>query len=145
MVVAGHGPLGKALVESAELIVGSQSHLTHVGLEPLGTIESLQEEVGAAVSRAEDGEGVLVLIDLFGGTPGTAAALSLRDRRAALVAGVNLPMLLEVLMAREQGASLEELAQVAVEAGTTGIRGIAAPSEEVHDSSGAGSERSEGS
>jgi mannose PTS system EIIA component len=125
VVVAGHGPLGRAIVESAELIAGEQTHLSHVGLEPLGTLESLRDEIADAVRRADDGHGVLVLIDLFGGTPGTAAALALRDRRAALVAGVNLPMLLEVLMAREHDTTLEELSAVAVAAGTAGIVDLA--------------------
>lgn len=126
VVVAAHGPLGAALIASAELIVGEQDQIAHVALEPLGTLEGTQADISAAIEQVDTGAGALLLIDLFGGTPGTAAALAMRDRHGGLVAGVNLPMMLEVLLSRDQGNPVETLVTIAVEAGTTGVQDVGA-------------------
>lgn len=121
LVVAGHGELASGLIGCAELIVGHQEGVEAVALRPEDSLESMQAALSEAIIRAERGAGVLVLIDLYGGTPGNAAALSLRDHPVEIVTGVNLPMLLEVMLRREMGTPAKELAEMATETGRAGI------------------------
>jgi PTS system mannose-specific IIA component len=121
IVVASHGDLSRALIHSVEMIVGSQAHVEAVCLDPKDTLETCQSALQAAIDQADSGDGVLVLIDLFGGTPSNAAALGLSQRSYAVVTGVNLPMILEVMMVRRDDLSITDLAALALQAGYNGI------------------------
>ena len=126
IVVASHGDLSRALIHSAEMIVGPQEHVEAVCLDPQDTLETYLSALQAAINQADSGDGVLVLIDLFGGTPGNAAALGLSQQSYAVVSGVNLPMVLEVMMARSDGLSSADLAALALQAGNDGIIDVGA-------------------
>lgn len=121
IVLASHGDFAGALRDTAELIVGAQENVVVLCLNPQDTLETCVVELETAVQQSEQGQGVLVLIDLFGGTPGNAAALGLRERSYPIITGVNLPMLLEVLMNRDSVAHVDELAAQALQAGQQGI------------------------
>lgn len=121
VVVASHGDLARALISSAEMIVGSQENVAALCLDPKDNLETCHNELCAAIDRVQTDAGVIVLIDLFGGTPGNAAALGLRERSYPVVAGVNLPMLLEILVSRSSGLSVEELTDIALQAGQNSI------------------------
>ncbi len=125
-VLAAHGDLAPALLESAEMILGQQDGVLTVKLMPSMNLEALEAELSDAIARADQGAGVMVMIDLFGGTPSNAAALCLRSHDCAIVTGVNLPMLLETLLAADGAESLEELSQAAIHAGRMGIVDVAA-------------------
>ena len=111
IIVVTHGPLAAALLKSAQMILGEKlSDVEAVCLGPQDNLESARAKVELALAGAEMektsgaweasavSSGVLVLVDLFGGTAGNAAAWALGDRSFEIVAGVNLPMLLEVLL-----------------------------------------------
>lgn len=121
IVVASHGELCRELLITAEMILGPAAQTTAA---PLAAGESLQDFAAAlrqAVDAVKQEAGVLVLADLAGGTPcNVAAVLAAQSEGIKVVAGVNLPMLLEVLSRRE-GASLVELAEMAVTAGQGGV------------------------
>lgn len=121
IVVASHGELASALISSAEMIVGSQDNITAVCLDPEDNLEACLDALCAAIDQVQTDAGVIVLIDLFGGTPGNAALLGLRERSYPVVAGVNLPMLLEVSMNRLGGLSTKELTEIAMQAGHNSI------------------------
>ncbi|MGA9193124.1 MAG: PTS sugar transporter subunit IIA [Anaerolineales bacterium] len=121
LVVAAHGKLAGELAKSARMIIGDQFPVGTVELDLDTNLEGLYDAMLAAIDEADKGEGVLVLIDLFGGTPSNAAALCIRQRNCAVVSGVSLPMLLEAVMGAENELSLESLARVAVQAGHSGI------------------------
>jgi PTS system mannose-specific IIA component len=121
LVVAAHGDLAGELANSARMIVGDQPSVGTVHLDLETNLEGLHQIMLDAIDEAEQGEGVLVLIDLFGGTPSNAAALAIPKRNCAVVSGVNLPMLLEVMMGVDNQLSLDDLVQVAVQAGHDGI------------------------
>jgi mannose/fructose/sorbose-specific phosphotransferase system IIA component len=126
IVVASHCDFAKAIIASAEMIAGAQENVTAVCLSLDDNLESCREAIQAAIRQVDLGRGVLVLIDLFGGTPCNAAALSLRDYCCPVVAGVNLPMLIEVVTSRDSVASVEELAALAVTAGRASILDVGA-------------------
>ena len=126
VVIIGHGDLGPALVGSASLILGEQTNIATVSLNPQDNLESCQCAFKSGIEKLDISQGVIVLADLFGGTPCNAAALGLRDRAYPVVAGVNLPMLLEVLLSRDQVETVDELRRIALETGTKSIVDVSA-------------------
>lgn len=121
VALAGHGAMAPGLVSAADVIIGPQEACVAVALAEDDSPERFQERLAAAVEDVDEGAGVLVLADLPGATPFSAAARLAHERPAVeVVAGVNLPMLLEVLMQRD-GHSLAETAATAAEAGTRGV------------------------
>jgi mannose/fructose/sorbose-specific phosphotransferase system IIA component len=122
IVVLSHGTYARHLVRAAELIAGKQKLLLTGGLEPHMGLPDFAQLVEQCCQKLHPkSDGILVLVDLQGGTPFNAANLLLRKFNARLVCGVNMPMLLEVLMCRGT-QSLEELAAAAVKAGKEGVR-----------------------
>lgn len=121
VVVASHGGLCRELLFTAEMILGPAAQ---TAAAPLATGVSLQDfaaQLRQAVAAVQQEAGVLLLADLAGGTPcNVAAVLAVQSEGLRVVAGVNLPMLLEVLSRRE-GVSLEELSGIAATAGQGGI------------------------
>jgi mannose/fructose/sorbose-specific phosphotransferase system IIA component len=126
VLLVGHGPLASGLLGAIEMIAGPQERLEVVQLQPEDDIEGVSSRVESALQKlgvAEDGEAI-IFADLFGAAPANAAASLLRHRpNIEIVAGMNLPMLLESLLGRE-GVSARELAQSAVEAGRESVRDV---------------------
>lgn len=126
VLLVGHGPLASGLLGAIEMIAGPQERLEVVQLEPEDDIEGVSGRLDAALEKlgvANDGDAV-IFADLFGAAPANAAASLLRHRpNIEIVAGMNLPMLLESLLGRE-GVRARELAQTAVEAGRESIRDV---------------------
>jgi PTS system mannose-specific IIA component len=119
--MVSHGPLAEGLKGAAEMIVGPQERFLAIGMDPAADLDRLRERIEAAANEAAAGEeaGVLVLIDLMGGSPANASAY-LASGGTAVICGVNLPMLLEVLTTRER-ANLQELTEIALQAARDGV------------------------
>jgi mannose/fructose/sorbose-specific phosphotransferase system IIA component len=110
------------LLDAARMIVGEQAGMAGVALRESDDVESLMERVGVAVEEVDVGDGVLVLVDVFGASPFNASArLAMTREGMEVLSGVSLPMLLELMVQRED-QSLQELVGIAREAGTSGIR-----------------------
>ena len=109
VVVVAHGALARELVRSAELIVGPQERLAAVGLEAGDDVEVTRKKVGDAIGAANAGAGVLVLTDMFGGTPCNMALPFHEEGKVEILTGVNLPMLLKATSARVPGVEGSEL------------------------------------
>jgi len=121
VVVISHGNFAEHLVKSAELIVGEQEKILPVHLLEGESPERFEEKLREAVRNMKSGDGVLILSDLFGGsTVRVAARLLFEEEKVEVVAGVNMPMLLEVLMNRED-TDLKTLVKIAVDAGKNGV------------------------
>ena len=122
IVLAAHGSLPEALLESADMILGDTENIFPLKLMPGDTLEGLIDRMRDVVQEAEAGHGVLILLDLFGGTPSNAAALiSQQVDGVHAVSGVNVPMLLETLLARQTTEDVQALAETATNSGTQGI------------------------
>ncbi|EPZ45412.1 PTS sugar transporter subunit IIA [Alicyclobacillus acidoterrestris] len=122
VILVSHGALASGMLDASQMIVGTQAQLSAISLAHDSNLETLQEAIEAAVTSMDDGDGVLVLADLLGGSPANTSARLLSDS-IALVTGLNLPMLLEVLVNRAN-QSLSDLARVAVESGRAGVMDI---------------------
>jgi len=124
VLVVTHGEFGAALLDAAQMILGPQQGIRSVSVQVARGVDEIIAELKAAVAKLEVGSGVLVLTDLFGGTP-TTLSLSLRKLgNIEVVAGVNLPMLLKVLQSRQSS-----IAELAVQAKAAGQQGIVVPGE----------------
>ncbi len=95
LVVAAHGHLANELVHTAEQIVGTLSAIESVSIEPGASPEEIREKLRTAVRRTDDGSGVIVLADLFGGTPCNQSLMLCNTCQLEVITGVNLPMLLK--------------------------------------------------
>lgn len=127
LLLVTHGDLAKSLLNSAALIMGEAPLIESYGLYHGDDVDELKEKVKSAVKRLYDqseGDGVLVLVDLFGGSPSNAAARSLHELKdivkAECVTGVNLPMLLEVATSVNY-LNLEELKEKCLAIGPESI------------------------
>ena len=123
IIVVAHGEMSNGLIETSKMIVGRAENITPVDLVEGEGPESFREKLQKAIESLDSGEGVMILLDLYGGTPSNVSALLARELNIEVVSGVNLPMLLEVIMKRKT-QSLRELRQVAMNAGREGIRSI---------------------
>ena len=122
IVLAAHGSLPKALVESVGMILGELPQVATVSLMPGDSLEGLIDRMRTAVSEVNLGDGALILLDMFGGTPANAAALLTQQMdNVYAVTGTNLPMLLETFMSRDSADNVESLTETAFLAGQAGI------------------------
>jgi len=95
-VVVTHGNLATELLSAAETIVGDIHHITAVTIGWHDNVEMAREQIGKAIERVNEGAGVLVLTDMFGGTPTNIACTFLGNAPIEVITGVNLPMIIKL-------------------------------------------------
>ena len=96
MVLVTHGTLALALRDAMEHVVGKQTALATVCIESDAEIESQRAEVAKCVAQVDSGDGVILLTDMFGGTPSNVAMSMLTGKDVEVIGGVNLPMLVKL-------------------------------------------------
>jgi mannose PTS system EIIA component len=95
-LITTHGGLGNELIRAAELIKGPLQGVLHVSTDQTKGVEDLKKEIGNAIKKLDKGKGVLILTDLFGGTPSNISLSFLKEGKVEVVTGVNLPMMLKL-------------------------------------------------
>jgi len=116
LVVVSHGRLAEELVSALEHVVGDQDHVRAVCIGPDDDMEKRRDDIRSAAQAVDQGDGVILLTDMFGGTPSNLSISLLDKGRIEVVAGVNLPMLIKLSEARRD-QKLDEAAEIAQEAG----------------------------
>ncbi len=116
VVVVSHGRLADEFVAATEHVVGPMDALLAVCIGPDDDMEKRRADIRQAIADADRGEGVLVLTDMFGGTPSNLAISLLEAGKVEIIAGVNLPMLIKLAEARSR-ADLDSLARMGEDAG----------------------------
>jgi mannose PTS system EIIA component len=96
VVVVTHGQLATELVNAAETIVGELRRFAAVSIGWHEDTEDARTEIQQAIARVENGSGVLILTDMFGGTPSNLSMTFLAESRIEVITGVNLPMLIKL-------------------------------------------------
>lgn len=99
IILASHGQLAIELLNSAQMIMGKQDNIIALALEPEDNPHGLKDKIYEACKKVDKGHGVIILVDLMGGTPGNAAAYVAMEGYP-VITGVNLPMLLELIAMR---------------------------------------------
>jgi PTS system mannose-specific IIA component len=120
LVVATHGKLAEELLRTAEGIVGGLEQCEAVSVGAGSSMEDARARLGEAVHRVDRGDGVLVLTDMFGGTPANLA-LTFLDEKLEVITGVNLPMILKLVGARTDGLPLAAAAELVTSHGQKNI------------------------
>jgi PTS system mannose-specific IIA component len=116
MVLVTHGHLASEFRAALEHVVGPQKQIVAVSIGPDDDIERRRADIIEAIHEADSGDGVVVLTDMFGGTPSNLAISVMNGGNVEVLAGINLPMLIKLASVRES-ASLEQAVQAAQEAG----------------------------
>jgi PTS system mannose-specific IIA component len=119
IVLITHHDLGQILLQTAEGILGELENCSAISVDGSSGMDQAMSEIQERIRVMDQGEGVLVLTDMFGGTPSNLSLSLLESARLEVVTGANLPMLLKILNRR--GDDLEELAGEAKSAGRQGI------------------------
>ena len=122
IVIVSHANLGDALIRAAEMIAGPAESLYSVPLLPDDSPESFGEKLETVLQDVK-GQETLILIDLFGGTPYNVAARQVLKEHVECVTGANLPMLLELVMSRDD-ATLSQLAEDIAQAGQGSVKNL---------------------
>ncbi|NQT69393.1 MAG: PTS sugar transporter subunit IIA [Desulfobacteraceae bacterium] len=110
IVIATHSQLGDALIDTAEFILGNRPETTvSVSINLNENVDKLRQKIVEGIKKVDQHEGVLILTDMFGGTPSNLSYSFLEEGRVEVISGVNLPMLIKAVEAREK-TQLSELA-----------------------------------
>ena len=120
VLITTHGNLGKELIKAAELIRGNLKGIVHISVDQIKGVEDLKKEISGAIKKLDQGQGVLILTDLFGGTPSNISLSFMKEGKVEVITGVNLPMLLKLPDIGEN-MSLREFAQQIKEYGIKNI------------------------
>jgi len=116
IVLVTHGRLAVEFRAAVEHVVGSQDAMASVSIGPDDDIEQRREDVTRAIASVDSGDGVIILTDMFGGTPCNLAISVMEAGRIEVIAGLNLPMLIKLVRIRAD-AGLAEAVAAAAEAG----------------------------
>lgn len=116
LVLVSHGQLAQEFAHALEHVVGKQDYLTIVSIFPHDDIEAKRADIFKAIHAVENGDGVVVLTDMFGGTPSNLAHSLMEGQNIEIVAGMNLPLLIKLASVRKT-KPLNEAVFLAQEAG----------------------------
>ncbi|MEK9751832.1 MAG: PTS sugar transporter subunit IIA [Rhodospirillaceae bacterium] len=116
MVLVTHGRLADELIAALEHVVGPQENVAAVCIGPDDDMEERRAEILASTNKMDSGDGVVLLTDMFGGTPSNLAISVMDNANVEVIAGVNLPMLIKLASVRDQ-QPLAEAVAAAQEAG----------------------------
>ncbi len=119
-VVVSHGHLASEFLAAAEMILGPISHITAASIDWHDDVDVARHELERAIARVTQGQGVLLMTDMFGGAPTDIASMFLDDPAVEVISGVNLPMVLK-LAEQEPGTALGEIASAVRDSGKDGI------------------------
>lgn len=126
IIIATHGVAAEQLLKTTEMLIGEQENVATIDFVPGENAETImtkyQEKLSTTLAHCDE---VLFLVDTWGGSPFNAANRVIGDNtNMDIVTGVNVPMLVETFMARDDGPSLQELVNIALETGRTGVRAL---------------------
>ncbi len=122
IIVGTHGEFSREIVKSSEMIFGKQENIQYVTFNPGESADDLINKYESIMRELNYEDGLLFMVDLFGGSPYNAASrVAVKEEHIDIVTGVNLPMLLEVFAVRDS-MSIKELVKVAETAGNMGIK-----------------------
>ena len=116
LVLVTHGRLAEEFVSALEHVVGPQRSIATISMHPDDNVEGRRADILSAVELTDEGSGVVILTDMFGGTPSNLAISVMEQGRVEVIAGANLPMLVKLASVRAE-ASLETAIEQAQEAG----------------------------
>lgn len=116
IVIVTHGGLAVEFRAAMEHVVGPQKQVETIAIGPEDDMEERRRDILAAVKSADSGDGVVILTDMFGGTPSNLAISVMNEASVEVIAGVNLPMLIKLASVRDE-ADLAKAVDLAKDSG----------------------------
>jgi PTS system mannose-specific IIA component len=120
VLVVSHGRFAETLISSVQSIVGNLQRIKGVSIWPKDREKEIKDRIQKNMAEVDDGDGVVILTDVMGGTPTNLSFSFLEDEKVEVVTGVNMPMLL-ALSSYRRGKSLEELSRLVKKSGRRSI------------------------
>lgn len=135
VLVASHGEFARYALESAQLIMGEQENCNYLTISVDDTLENSKEAMQEKIVELNTEEGLVILVDVFGGTPSNISAeVLIKEKNILVVTGLNIPLLLNVFLNQDKElAELEEILATAYQEGYVNIRELLEQKEEVND------------
>lgn len=121
VLVVSHGQLAKELLEAARTIVGSIERAIPVSIGWDQDIDKARETIQDAIDKVNDGNGAIILTDMFGGTPTNISLTFLSEGSVEVITGVNLPMVIKLATLQREGVDISEAARVVKQRGQNSI------------------------
>ncbi|WP_416260142.1 PTS mannose transporter subunit IIAB [Gibbsiella quercinecans] len=130
IIIGTHGTAAEQLLKTAEMLLGEQDNVAFIDFVPGENAETLIEKYTSKLSGLDTSGGVLFLVDTWGGSPFNAASrIAVDKEHYEVVTGVNIPMLVETFMARDDNPSFDELVALALETGREGVKALKKPAD----------------
>lgn len=124
LIVASHGELAEKLVQTSEMIFGKQQNVGVVNFLPGENFDNLKNKYEEQLNKLDTTDGVLFLVDIFGGSPfKVASSIVLENDRMDIIAGMSLPMLLEIYKTRDY-LNIEQVVKFAKETAQAGVKSL---------------------
>ncbi len=120
ILVVSHGELAEALISSVQILVGKLQKIKSISIWPGDGQEEIEERIEKEIAEVDEGDGVIILTDMLGGTPTNLILSYLKGKHAEVITGVNMPMLL-LLSSHRAEKSLERIAALVKKAGRRSI------------------------
>lgn len=111
IILVSHGSFSKGLYQTMEMVLGPQEKLSYVGLYPEQGVDILKENIENELKKADEGEELLILTDLFYGSPFNAVVQLMNTYDVYHMTGINVPLLMEILIMRSNGKTAEEICE----------------------------------
>lgn len=125
IIIGTHGVAAEQLLKTTEMLIGEQENVAYIDFVPGENADTLVEKYTAKLEGLETSAGVIFLVDTWGGSPFNAASRIVTDKENyEVIAGVNIPMLVETFMARDDNPSFAELVGIALETCRAGVKAL---------------------
>ncbi|MDC9588674.1 PTS mannose transporter subunit IIAB [Xenorhabdus sp. XENO-10] len=125
IMIGTHGAAAEQLLHTTEMLIGEQENVSYIDFVPGENADTLFDKYNKKLESLDTEQGVLFFVDTWGGSPFNAANRIVVDKdNYEIITGVNIPMLVEAFMCRDDDPSMEELVSVALEAGKEGVRAL---------------------
>ncbi|WP_331828691.1 PTS mannose transporter subunit IIAB [Candidatus Blochmannia sp. SNP] len=125
IILGAHGSVSEQLLKTTEMIVGKQKNVAWIELLPEENTEMLIKKYNTCLLNLNTNAGVLFLVDTWGGSPFNAAhSIILNKEKYDIITGINIPMLIEIFMARDDTHNFQELVQIALKSGNESIKSV---------------------
>ena len=132
VVIVTHANLGEELIKVGKMILGEFEQVSAVGIFNRESVDEMRSKINEAINQVDSGEGVIVLVDMFGGTPSNMALAFLEEGKVEVVTGVNLPMIIKL----RDDLRKKRLKELALILRDTAQRNISVASEKLNGKTG---------
>ena len=124
VIVVSHGSYARGLVDTVQMIAGKQEDLEAFGLEPEESVDTLKEKIRQSIEQASQEEEILILTDIFYGSPFNTVISLMPEYDLYHVTGINLPLMMEVIMGRISGKHAEEICKELLKVASDTVRDV---------------------